>query len=105
MSRDSNQVAHNLVFFLIGSAVGAGVALLFAPHEGEMTRKLIGEKAIEARGKAAEVTENVTNTAKEKWTAVADSVSELVSHVPRFTPVDDSVSKVGLDGVPFHSEA
>ncbi len=105
MSKDTNQTANSLVFFLIGAAVGAGVALLYAPNDGSQTRKLIGEKAIEAKDKAAEVTENVSNTAKEKWTAVAGSVSELVSHVPRLAPRDGNAAEVALDGVPFHSSS
>jgi gas vesicle protein len=34
-----------LVAFLLGAAVGAGVALLLAPQSGEETRKKLGDKA------------------------------------------------------------
>ena len=105
MNRDSNQAAGNLVFFLIGAAVGAGVALLYAPQEGEETRRLIGEKAHVARDKAAEVSETVANSAKEKWTAVADSVSEMVSHVPRFAQKDGSHLESGMEAVSASSES
>ncbi|MDR1013836.1 MAG: YtxH domain-containing protein [Coriobacteriales bacterium] len=37
--------------FLLGGAIGAGVALLFAPRAGEETRALIAEKADEYWGK------------------------------------------------------
>jgi gas vesicle protein len=82
MSRDNN-AGSNLVFFLLGAAVGAAVALLYAPQEGEATRRLIGEKAGEVRDKATEVTGTVSQTAKDKWgvvtTAVTDKGQELLS--------------------------
>jgi gas vesicle protein len=37
--------------FLLGGAIGAGIALLFAPRAGEDTRALIAEKADEYWGK------------------------------------------------------
>ncbi|MDR0350592.1 MAG: YtxH domain-containing protein, partial [Coriobacteriales bacterium] len=37
--------------FLLGGAIGAGVALLFAPRSGEETRALIAEKADECWGR------------------------------------------------------
>jgi gas vesicle protein len=40
-----NRGVDNLLAFLLGAAVGAGVALLLAPQSGEETRKLIGDRA------------------------------------------------------------
>jgi gas vesicle protein len=40
-----------LVSFLLGGAVGAGLALLFAPRSGEETRALVAEKTDEYWGK------------------------------------------------------
>ncbi|MDR0350836.1 MAG: YtxH domain-containing protein [Coriobacteriales bacterium] len=37
--------------FLLGGAIGAGIALLFAPRTGEETRALVAEKADEYWGK------------------------------------------------------
>ena len=36
-----------LTAFLLGAAVGAGVALLLAPQSGEETRRRLGETALE----------------------------------------------------------
>lgn len=41
----SDQRSDTLLAFLLGAAVGAGVALLLAPTTGEEARKRIGEKA------------------------------------------------------------
>ncbi len=40
----SDQRSDSLIAFLLGAAVGAGVALLLAPQSGAETRKQIAEK-------------------------------------------------------------
>jgi len=71
MSKDSNNAGYGLVMFLLGAAVGAGVALLYAPQEGGETRRVLGEKA-------TEVTTNVAQTAKDKINMATDKVSEMM---------------------------
>ena len=41
----SDNRSDSLMAFLLGAAVGAGVALLLAPQSGEETRKKLGETA------------------------------------------------------------
>ena len=43
-----------LVAFIAGAAVGAAVALLFAPASGEETREYLGQRAREGRDRAAD---------------------------------------------------
>ena len=43
-----------LVAFVAGAAVGAAVALLFAPGPGEQTRQTLAQRAREGRDRAAE---------------------------------------------------
>lgn len=43
-----------LLAFIAGAAVGAAVALLFAPASGEDTREYLGQRAREGRDRAAE---------------------------------------------------
>jgi gas vesicle protein len=74
MSNNSNW-GGNLVFFLLGAATGAAVALLYAPQEGEATRRLIGEKAGDIKDKATEYSSTVAQTAKDKWGNIADTVT------------------------------
>jgi len=54
-----------LTGFLLGTVVGAAVALLFAPKSGEETRELIRERGIELKGRAAELTEESRRHAEE----------------------------------------
>jgi hypothetical protein len=51
------QLKHAAIFgagIAIGAMIGAGAALLFAPHSGEETRELIGERARDVRGRIGE---------------------------------------------------
>lgn len=43
-----------LLAFIAGAAVGAAVALLFAPASGEETREMVSRRAREGRDRAAE---------------------------------------------------
>ena len=79
MSRDS--VGTGLVFFMLGAAVGASVALLYAPQDGESTRKYLGDKAEEVKDKAAEITTQTTDRAKEITATAASKAKEITSNV------------------------
>lgn len=37
------------LWFLVGATVGATIALLYAPHAGDVTRRRLGRKAQESR--------------------------------------------------------
>ena len=84
--------------FLMGLAIGAGLALLFAPHSGEETRQAIARGARRARRAAADkvndtvtgVTDKVTDTfesarqrVEEKIDRVRDSVETKKDQVQR----------------------
>jgi gas vesicle protein len=43
-----------LLAFILGAVSGAAVALLYAPQSGRETREFLGEKATEARARAAD---------------------------------------------------
>ena len=69
-----------LVWFIAGAAVGAAVALLFAPATGEETRKLIADKTEEGRGKLAEQGRVAVERGRElyeKGRKVADEAAEM----------------------------
>ena len=71
--------------FLLGLAVGAGVALLFAPRTGEETRRDLQRRAREVGDQAqdlvSEITESVGNTlqqAKDKVEGRIDAARDAV---------------------------
>jgi gas vesicle protein len=68
------------VWFLTGAALGAAIALLYAPQSGEQTRKLIGRKAREGRDVLADQGEELIDRGKElfeRGRKVADEAAEL----------------------------
>jgi len=64
-----------VVGMLVGSAIGAAVALLYAPQPGDATRDMIKQKAGEAKDRAGEL----ATTAKEKAGTVAGTISSTVT--------------------------
>ena len=68
-----------LVAFIAGAAVGAAVALLFAPASGEETREYIGQRAREGRERAAEAARQgreMLNRQRENLTTAFDRARE-----------------------------
>jgi gas vesicle protein len=54
MARDEGAGAGSILLaFILGAVSGAAVALLYAPASGRETREYLGERAGEARAKAA----------------------------------------------------
>jgi gas vesicle protein len=69
-----------LSWFLAGAAMGAGVALLYAPKSGRETRRYINQKAEESRDAITETGREVYERGKdiyEKGRKVADEAAEL----------------------------
>lgn len=63
-----------LVSFLLGSLVGAGIALLIAPQSGKETREKIKEYAENVKEKAAESVQKVKSVLEEKKTVLSAAV-------------------------------
>ena len=55
MARDESAGAGSILLaFLLGAVSGAALALLYAPQSGRETREYLGDKANDARARAAE---------------------------------------------------
>lgn len=67
--------------FLLGVAMGAGIALLFAPRSGSATRQLIGDRAREAGDTVREAVADVTDSVVERAEEVRDRVGMRVDAV------------------------
>jgi gas vesicle protein len=64
--------------FIIGLALGAGVALLLAPQSGEETRRVVARRARRAQKVAQDFVEDVSGTVADKFNQVRASVEERI---------------------------
>lgn len=64
--------------FLIGFAVGAGIALLFAPRSGEATRRDIKRRAMRVRRAAEQVASDVADTVSDSFNDARRRVEEKI---------------------------
>jgi gas vesicle protein len=78
--------------FLIGIALGAGVALLLAPQSGEETRRKIAQRARRAQDAAQDFVEDVSGTVADKFQEVRASVEERIEAT--LDAVDDKKRRV-----------
>jgi len=71
----------NFVWFIAGAAIGATVALLYAPQSGRDTRRIIKKKTREARETIAEQGGDLWEKGRElyeKGLRVADDAAEMI---------------------------
>ena len=78
--------------FLIGLALGAGAALLFAPQTGEETRRGIARRARRAQEAAQDLVEDVSGTVADKCNEVRETVGERIDAT--LEAVDDKKRRV-----------
>lgn len=78
--------------FLIGLALGAGVALLLAPRSGEETRRGIARQARRAQEAARDFVEDVSGTVADKFDEVRATVGERIDAT--LDAVDDKKRRV-----------
>ena len=72
-----------LLAFIAGAAVGAAVALLFAPAAGTETRAYVNRRAREARERAAQAAEQgreILNRQRENVTTAFDRARQAQRH-------------------------
>ena len=77
---DENNSSDNLIWFIAGAAVGAAVALLYAPKSGRETRRYLGHKASEGREHLAEAGREVYEKGRdlyERGKGLADDAADL----------------------------
>jgi gas vesicle protein len=80
MSNQQGIGAGGVLFaFAAGAAVGAAVALLFAPATGDETREFLGQRAREGRDKASDAAKqgrDMVNRGRETLTTAFDRARE-----------------------------
>jgi len=68
------------VWFLAGAAIGATLALLFAPASGQETRRYIGRKADESRDALADTGRDLIDKGRDlydKGRKIADEAADM----------------------------
>lgn len=78
--------------FIIGVALGAGVALLLAPQSGEETRRRLANRARRAQEAAQDLVGDMSGTVAEKFNDVRSRVEERIEAT--FDAVDAKTRKV-----------
>jgi gas vesicle protein len=69
-----------VVWFAAGIAIGATIALLYAPHSGEVTRRKIAKKTNEGRDALADSGKEMLERGKEMYDRgrkLADDAAEM----------------------------
>ncbi|HEY2844743.1 MAG TPA: YtxH domain-containing protein [Bryobacteraceae bacterium] len=72
--------SNKLVWFLTGAALGASVALLYAPQSGEVTRRYLNKKARKGREAFGDVSRDALDKGRdlfEKGRKMADDAADL----------------------------
>ena len=75
--------ARTLVTTLSSAALGAGLALLFAPQSGERTRRQIRQKAASVKG----FCQDANDQAHELYSRGADNARRLLRRVRKIGPI------------------
>jgi len=79
MARDEGAGAGSILLaFLLGAVTGAAVALLYAPQSGRETRDFLGEKADEARRRAADAAAVAAAKGRETLNQGRDTLNSAI---------------------------
>ena len=78
MAREDNTI--NVGWFLVGAAIGAAVALLYAPQSGKETRRLIAKKGEQSKEVLIDSGKEVMDRGKElfdRGRELADEAADI----------------------------
>lgn len=71
------RTSERVMWLMIGAAVGAGIALLYAPRTGKDTRKLLRRKAEDAREAIVETSEQIRDKVVDTSETVLDASRDV----------------------------
>lgn len=81
MNNNKKKISSFLISLVMGSIIGAGVALLMAPQSGDKTRALIKDKSNELRDKALETAENTRDRAGKTLGDISQTTRERANEL------------------------
>jgi gas vesicle protein len=100
IERRSGGAGTGIAMFLLGAAIGAGVALLFAPQSGEETRADLRRGARRLKRKARDIVDQggevVDDLKRQGRSAVKDARSAIEDRLARHR---ETMTDTGEDGV------
>lgn len=74
-----------VAFFLVGAAVGAGIALLVAPQSGKQTRRMLKRRYEDAADAISEKAGEVRERGREMVDEAKEKIAEAREKVAPFT--------------------
>ena len=83
MSEEETSQRSGFAIFAVGTLIGAGIALLYAPQSGKETRKLLSKKAKQLRDMAQNTVESAQEYIKDRkadFAVDSDNDNEHVEH-------------------------
>jgi gas vesicle protein len=81
---DEGRSSFGLICFLAGAAIGAGLALLYAPQSGAETRKKIKDTSEKVADEVKHHYEKVSEEAKKAIETVKVTAEKAISNVKNF---------------------
>jgi gas vesicle protein len=78
---DEQESGGRVIWFMAGAAIGASIALLFAPMPGQETREYIGKKTREGSQALADSSKEMYDRGRELYERgrkMADEAAELI---------------------------
>jgi len=77
-----SKTANAVLGLAVGTAIGVGLGILFAPDEGKNTRKKIKDTLRDKSDDLKEQLDNLTESVREKSLELKGSLEEKVSKIP-----------------------
>ncbi len=89
------KTSERILWLMIGAAVGAGIALLYAPKTGRETRKLIRRKAEDAAETIADTSEQIRDRVVETTEQVMGAGRDIYRKGAEFANAAAGVFETG----------
>jgi gas vesicle protein len=83
----------SVLWFLIGGAVGAGLALLFAPHSGDHTRRVLGRRIKKLRDAADQAVSDLKGAISRETGAADVELEESEEGDDSDRPADETLER------------
>lgn len=98
MAQEDN--SGKVIWFVAGAAIGAAVALLYAPQSGEQTRRYLGDKAKESKDALAESGRDMMERGRELYDRGRKMADEAAEMFDRGRKIVDGAAETVSENLP-----